>query len=458
MPRLAAYRPGARSALVGQRVLLIHPGIYDDLEDRSYPPWGALCVGEACRRQGAEVIVEDLNGKALEEAVRQLLSDFHPTVVGLTAKLGNGARRLTRVVSAIRAGSEVPIGIGGPLVSAFPDSSIPLWRGSTALFWGDGEEAFLDWVYKGCPAGDVHGPNETRSLDHVGIPTSWSGLGEYVSDREWWPGLERRSVHVSASRGCTRQCTFCYLIRQNKHRGLRVVGPEQIVADLDRLNKLWRAEGFYFVDDCLLAPRSRHTRDFLSLLQRRGAPYRLGCDLQLQELEDHDFLSEMYKAGFRSIYVGVELASASVRRRLGKGAITTSIKDILQGVHDSGFVVRASIGIGWPGESEREMVETLELIKRSPQLMFDAFRYTPLPGAPLTRHWNRGLASTAAVKREADPFEDYSQYSKNHSCLGDQRMDEIWREMRDLETTRHSDYFRSRPVAPSGPTGGSQED
>jgi radical SAM superfamily enzyme YgiQ (UPF0313 family) len=382
-----------------------------------------------------------MNGEDISARIGEVLEAFEPTVIGITAKLGNGARRFRAVVKELAdRAAGVPIAAGGPLVSSFPDPGLPLWNSVRGLFWGDGEESFPTWVATGCPTTIWPRPAEVANLDSVGIPTWWDGLGEYVWPSDHWPGLAVRAVHVSAARGCTRRCTFCYLNTNYPTRSFRAVSPTRIVADLDRLAARWGVEGFYFVDDCLISPASRHTGHLVALLTSRGSPYRLGCDLQLHELADIPFLRSVYEAGFRSFYVGVEAASAATRRRLGKGRLAADPHTVLRRALDAGFTLRASIGIGWPGESVAQVLETIALIEQLPDLMFDAFRYTPLPLVPLTKHWGAKFKGTGR-DGAADIYEDYSEFSRNHSHIADEVIDELWSRMLALEAERRARYW-----------------
>jgi radical SAM superfamily enzyme YgiQ (UPF0313 family) len=275
------------------------------------------------------------------------------------------------------------------------------------------------------------------------MPTWWGGLGEYVSGAESWPGLGVESVHVSAARGCSRRCTFCYLNSHNLGRGLKVVSPAVLLEGCNRLRAKWGVEGFYFVDDCLLDRNSRQSDALLQCLIREGDGFRFGCDVQIQELEDVSFLRRVYRAGFRSLYVGVESASPRVRKVLGKGRIVDSIEKCLATALGMGFFIRASIGIGWPDESESEIAATLDLIRNVPALLFDAFRYTPLPGVPLTSYWARSSARFDNGDDFLSPFADYSEFGGNYSSLDDRKFEAYWAEMRWLEKERRMRFLPS---------------
>ena len=432
----------SHSDLSDARVLLVHPGIYDDWRTRAYPPWGPLYVASACRQRGAETYVADLNGEDVAERMRELIVDFEPTVIGVLAKLGKGAERMCQAVATATKVSAAPICVGGPLVALFPDLDHYLWEGVHTLIQGDGEAAFADWIAEGCPrTGTIEG--SPADLDHLGLPTWWEGLGEYVSDGEHWPGLDVRSVHVSAARGCTRRCTFCYLTSHQPGRGFRGMDSEVLLEGFDALRDRWGAEGFYFVDDCILQPGHPSSENLLDKLVKRGAPYRFGGDVQIQELADAEFLKRIYAAGFRALYVGVEAASASVRKRLGKAKVEEPLETIIARALDLGFVIRASVGVGWPSETEAEMRETLRLLRAVPELTIDAFRYTPLPSAPLTKYWSRQQSSAEAV--EHDPFGDYSEYGSNYSNCPDEQMAPVWEELQAIEVERHELYFSVEP-------------
>ena len=434
-------------------VLLLHPGIYDGHDPHVFPPWGALCVGQAVRQSGFDVVVADLNGQKPDEACLSLIESIRPTAVGFTAKIGNGQRRFRKAADAARqAFPMLPIAVGGPLVSLFPDVRHPIWGGSaSALFWGDGDGDFGRWLESGARTVGVFGPDRQTDLDRVGIPTWWEGLARYVRPAEYWPNFGVPAIHVAASRDCTSRCTFCYLNKQFPERGHRVPSPSTLVRDMGRLSARFGVQGFYFVDDCLIDHPPTLMRELCWHLIAAGSPYRLGCDIQLRELPDTDLLELMYLAGFRSLYLGLEAASPTVRARLGKGS-SQPLRGRIRRVLDMGFAIRASVGIGWPGETEAEMRDTLRLVSEIPDLAFDAYRYLPLPGVPLTDRWLRDKHDT--ISDEELATSDYSNHNRNFSDLADESYEDLWQEMKALESRSLERYARTDTPSAVQPSGG----
>ncbi|RLK54805.1 B12-binding domain-containing radical SAM protein [Actinokineospora cianjurensis] len=429
----------------GQQVLLVHPGIYDDGNPLAFPPWGALTVGHALRAAGHDVVVLDLNGADLPACLDAALAGSRPTVVGVTAKQGVGARRFRAVVDHLAAVAPgLPVVAGGPLVSTFPDPDALIWRGVHTLVLGDGEQAMVAWSNSRPRRGGlVHGV-EPPDLDAVGVPSWWSGLPDYVHPARSWPNMAVPGIHVASARGCTRRCTFCYLNAQYPHARFRYVTAGKLHDDLAELNSVTGARGFYFVDDCFIDTRQRRVRDFCARAIADGSPFRYGCDVQLSDLDRYpDLLALMHRAGFRALYVGVESASAETRRRLAKGTLRGGVADVLNRAIDMGYVIRASIGIGWPGEARADAEATLELIDSVPRLAFDAYRYYPLPHTPLGErsHWASARARLTPEALSATAFQDYSDHNDNHSAIPTRDYDALWSQLRQREDERLAAYF-----------------
>ncbi|GLZ39330.1 radical SAM protein [Actinokineospora sp. NBRC 105648] len=431
--------------MLGERVLLIHPGIYDDVDPRAFPPWGALTIGHALRAVGHEVRVLDLNGQDVAASLDAELVVAPPTVVGFTAKQGVGARRFRAAVDHLRAVAPgVPIIAGGPLVSTFPDPASPIWRGVRTIFLGDGEQALVSWLAdRSRPAGLVHGA-EPISLDDVGVPSWWPELPGYVHPARSWPNMGVPGIHVASARGCTRRCTFCYLNAQYPGARFRFVSAARLHTDLWSLNSATGARGFYFVDDCFIDRAQERVREFCARMIADGAPFRFGCDVQLTDLERYpDLLALMYRAGFRSLYVGVESAAPETRKRLAKGVLRAAATDVLNRALDTGYVLRASIGIGWPGETGAHARQTLALIDAVPRLAFDAYRYYPLPHTPLGERgrWAAARARMSAEEFAETAFQDYSDHNDDYSEIPAAEYAELWARLREREGERLAAYF-----------------
>lgn len=431
----------------GERVLLVHPGIYEDQDPKAFAPWGALAVGSVLLGQGHEVEVADLNGDPIIETMGAMIDEFQPTIVGLTTKLGLAAKRYREAVDYINQRDDnITVVAGGPLVGTYPNIDHPLWKGVDAVFWGDGEKTIANWIASSERPREVVGPDNSADLDANDMGRWWSKLKDYVWDKEYWPGMNTSSMHVASARGCTRRCTFCYLNTQYPSARFRFMSADPLYEQLGELNEEVGASGFYFVDDCFIDQKGERANRFADLNIADGSPFRYGCDVQVVDLERRqELLNKMHDAGFRNLYIGVEAASVAIRKSLGKGSTEKSVKELVERTLDKGYLIRASIGIGWPGETVEDMKSTLKMIDDTPGLAFDAFKFYPLQGTPLGEkaYWRERRAQNQSEEdalREA--YSDYSVYNTNYSDVSDADLEAMWQEMRVREADRLGQYLK----------------
>ncbi len=422
------------------RILLVHPGVSDSPLALPYAPWGALSLAQALRGNGHEVTVLDLVGQDARKSIREAVEDLVPDVVGFTGKMGVAARRMREMIDELRAVRPMTrIAVGGPLVSAFPDSSLALWKGVDAIFLGEAEASFARWVDEGCDRSGVVEAEEF-DLDAVGVPWQWDQLATYVMPAGLAPGFTVPTLHMSGARGCTRRCSFCYLATHLPRGGFNPISAQRLLSDLGGIAEATGARGFCFTDDCLV-DASRTGIDALNAgLIGAGTPYELGCSIQLSLLGDSALLRRMYDAGFRYLYVGAESASAAVRKRLGKDDAGNRAAELLHGATNLGYFVQCSVGLGWPGETEAEANTTLELVENVNDVLFDTFRFLPLPGTPVfSQLVDRGELHVAKVQL---PFMDFGDNDLNLTSMDDDTLNHAWEQLLRLRDER---YFALSP-------------
>jgi radical SAM superfamily enzyme YgiQ (UPF0313 family) len=433
-----------------KRVLLAHPGVSANALSLPYAPWGALCLASHVERAGHETRVLELAGRDVVDSIVTAIIDFEPDVIGITGKIGVAARRMRDIVDASRATKPgVRIAVGGPLVASFPDPLLPLWAGVDAIFPGEAETSFAAWLENDCCEGGLVAATPV-DLDEAGIPHDWPDLPGYVMPIGAAVGFDVPALHVNAGRGCTRRCGFCYL---NTHipgkRCFHAIGPERLVQDMDKISALLGVDGFCFTDDCFVdADRSRLDA-ILGLLRHRGAPYQLGCSIQLGLLEDDLLMDRMRAAGFTYLYVGAESGSADVRRRIGKDPTLDATTAVLQHAVDRGFFVHCSVGIGWPQETESEATRTIQLIDSLPNVLFDTFRYLPLPGAMQLAGVGASVPGDPGPSEL--PFMDFGDNDLNFTAMDAVTLEGLWDEALSRRDSRYARLSPQDLVSPPLP-------
>jgi radical SAM superfamily enzyme YgiQ (UPF0313 family) len=117
------------------------------------------------------------------------------------------------------------------------------------------------------------------------------------------------SMNVQYSRGCPYDCEFCD-ITVLYGRVPRTKTKEQVLAELDALyERGWRG-GVFFVDDNFIGNREKLRREILpsivDWMADHDHPFNLNTEVSINLADDDDLMHLMTKAGFDTVFVGIE--------------------------------------------------------------------------------------------------------------------------------------------------------
>jgi radical SAM superfamily enzyme YgiQ (UPF0313 family) len=208
-----------------------------------------------------------------------------------------------------------------------------------------------------------------------------------------------RFLPLLSSRGCPFACSFC----AKGFPGYRAASAPAVLARVQRLQRAYRPERVFFLDDCMNADPRRFSALARGLRRRHipwEAPNGFRADrLQLQHVRD------MAAAGMTAPSLSLESGDDEVRRRLVKKSLSLShLERAAAWFAEAGLRARVHGIIGFPGETRRQINRTLaalaDLAERygaEPRLQFA----TPVPGTPLYRAARAGghlLRDTATME------------------------------------------------------------
>jgi radical SAM superfamily enzyme YgiQ (UPF0313 family) len=109
------------------------------------------------------------------------------------------------------------------------------------------------------------------------------------------------------SRGCPFQCEFCDIIVIYGRRP-RVKDPDQLVAELDEMRRVGFHSAF-IVDDNFIGNKKKAKALLAKLIpwmEEHHYPLRLTTEASIDLAEDPELLEMMYRANFRSVFIGIE--------------------------------------------------------------------------------------------------------------------------------------------------------
>lgn len=126
-----------------------------------------------------------------------------------------------------------------------------------------------------------------------------------------WDLLDMRQyarMSVQFSRGCPFNCEFCDIIVMYG-RVPRTKSPEQVIAELDALRSAGWKGSVFIVDDNFIGHKSRAKallRELIAWRERRRVKWTFLTEASLNLADDPELLALMARAGFTSVFVGIE--------------------------------------------------------------------------------------------------------------------------------------------------------
>lgn len=178
---------------------------------------------------------------------------------------------------------------------------------------------------------------------------------------------------VQTSRGCYyRKCSFCNL--HLDHRNFRLRRTELLMKDIQTLSQKYNTPYFFFTDESVPINTLREISQ--SLLKNRCNIKWMG-GVRFENVLDNDLLETMSKSGCQKLVFGLESYNQRVLDLMKKGIKTEVVKRILDKCLQADISFHLYIIVGFPTETEKEAMETLDFVTRKEYL--DSFGFSCLP-------------------------------------------------------------------------------
>ncbi len=405
-------------------VVLVAPMDHSDLRERlglKAPPLNLLYIAATLRENGLSVqIIDDnvlqLGARAIARSIKK-----GTKLVGLTAATST-------IGSAVRYADAIKLRdlgvttvIGGPHITFVPQETMERGRSVDIAVIGEGEDTMTDIAMaieegkapqgiKGTAYHDgekviINEPREMRQdIDSFPMPAR-----DLVDLNDYKDPVKKRPIGTMiTSRGCVFDCAYCASSRMMGQR-FRARDPSSIVDEMEVLMS-HGIEDVEFIDDIFVLNKKRAI-EVAKEIKKRGLDVNFSASSRVDTLSG-PMLRELKDAGLTSLYLGIESGSQRVLDLMSKGTTVNQSLDAVRSAHELGIKVLGSFILGYPGETLKEMDETIAVASRS-KIDFAQFSLlTPYPGTPIFDQLRtRGLISTDDYDHytAAEPVIDYDK-------------------------------------------------
>jgi anaerobic magnesium-protoporphyrin IX monomethyl ester cyclase len=313
------------------KVLLVYPNFLEERihsEEIGAVPIGMHYLGAMLMEHGHEVKIADWHAIGRDHrTVEEVLLSERPHIVGFSIVNANrwGAVDISRTVKKILPDSKVVFGGVGAtflwkdLLECCPELDYAVL--------GEGEETFLGLIEQVLQGGGR--PEEIRGIAfRRGGEAIRTENATPIPDLDMLPRPSKYFTfdHLSSSRGCPSDCTFCGSPKF-WGRTIRFHSPDYFADQLSDLSR--RGRKFFFVSDDTFTMRRDRVISICNKIMERKLDITWFAISKVSHV-DEEMLFWMRKAGCIQISYGVESGSEKIRRVLNKQITDGRYKESLQ--------------------------------------------------------------------------------------------------------------------------------
>jgi radical SAM superfamily enzyme YgiQ (UPF0313 family) len=339
-------------------VLLIYPKFPDTFwsfkyalkfigKKAAYPPLGLLTV--------AAMLPDEIHRRLVDVNVDGLTDhDLAWADIAFIGSMAVQRDSANQIIARCRA-ADLKVVAGGPLFTAEPDAFAEVDH----LVLDEAEltlPPFLEDLKSGHPK-KIYRASGFCDLDHTPAP-SW----DLVDMKKY------ASMSIQFSRGCPFNCDFCNVTVLFGHRP-RLKSAQQVIAELDRMYDAGWRDNIFFVDDNFIGnKRYLKTRLLPALTEWRQDKKRcvFFTEASINLADDAELLDLMVRAGFDSVFVGIESPNDESLTECQK--IQNQNRDLIHDVkiiQRAGLQVQGGLIVGFDSDTPSTFQQLIDFIQKS---------------------------------------------------------------------------------------------
>ncbi|MBF0383064.1 MAG: B12-binding domain-containing radical SAM protein [Magnetococcales bacterium] len=314
--------------------------------------------------------------------VYESLREFNPDVVGLNFLSDNRSNSFKLIEYIRKNHSGVRIIIGGVHATTMFEQIVRKYPGIVAVL-GEGEltsAELLKYFESGAPLNAVNG---IAFMDQNGADDAGKVVRtpprELIKELDKLPFPHhdiffhggRTSAHILTSRGCPFLCTFC-VTDASWRRKIRFRSVESIISEIEHLMETYpQLDSIFFADDLFTINMNRVIA-FCDEIVRRKIKLQFRCMTRFKPMSQ-EMINAMARAGFVTVYFGLETASPKLLESSRKGITQDAILQSWEKMKHSKLEFSVFLIVGLYGETRETIRETVQFIQKMQSIRYVSF-------------------------------------------------------------------------------------
>jgi len=222
-------------------------------------------------------------------------------------------------------------------------------------------------------------------------------------------------VNVNTMRGCPYSCKWCS--RAVYGASYRRRNPKLVVDEIEWLKENYRFDMIWFVDD-VFTINHRWLREFVQEVNERNmiVPYEI---ITRSDRVNTDVLQLLKDSGCARVWIGAESGSQKIIDAMDRRVQVEQVREIIKQVKAFGMEAGTFIMLGYPGENETDIKETLAHLKYSDPDQYTITVAYPIKGTPLYSQveniFTEALPWESSTDRDIDFKRTYKRAYYSHA-------------------------------------------
>lgn len=181
-------------------------------------------------------------------------------------------------------------------------------------------------------------------------------LSEYNRESGYKP------LPLLTSRGCLGRCSYC--IDHRMWGPVRTRTAASVFSEVEYFINNYQKKEFEF-NDLICNGNLKELEKFSELLIKAGHKINWVSYAIIRKDMQKDLFVKMRKGGCHTLIYGMESGSNTVLKRMNKYYTAEEAERVLRFTHEAGICTNINIIVGFPGETEDELNETVEFLRRN---------------------------------------------------------------------------------------------
>lgn len=360
---------------------------------KPYPPLGLLYVSAYLLSKNIPNEVYDSTFYSKAEQL-DYIGKINPKVVCIYTNLMTKIEVVKLIKTLKTPTYNFPkIILGGPDVTYNIENYLK--TGADFLVIGEGEETTFELYTAIMNQGDfqeingiafkenntiVQTPARTkfRELDELPLPNREAIPNEKYLET-WKNNHGESSMTISTQRGCPYTCKWCSTAVYGQSYRRR---PAHLVAqEMKMLKDKYNPDAIWFVDDVFTISHKWLTA-FHEEVVKQNAQIRFECITRAERLND-EILRLLKEAGCFRIWIGAESGSQKIIDLMDRRVDVNHVKKMIQDTNALGIETGTFIMVGYPGETEEDIDETIQYLKDAKPTQYTITIAYPIKGTSL---------------------------------------------------------------------------